>query len=55
MRKDFKGAMVKQVAKGVYVGDPQGQAAELGIGAGMVVAWAAYRDRCHRALNMAGS
>ena len=44
-RQDFKGAMVKQVAKGVYVGDPAGQAAEMGIGAGMVVgAPRAYGD-----------
>ncbi|CAJ1351682.1 unnamed protein product [Effrenium voratum] len=35
--KDFKGAMVKQVAKGVYVNDPLQQARELGVKPGMVI------------------
>mmetsp|Transcript_54081 Transcript_54081/g.66304 ORF Transcript_54081/g.66304 Transcript_54081/m.66304 type:complete len:191 (-) Transcript_54081:51-623(-) len=35
--KGFKGAMVKSIAKPVFVGDPQGQAAELGVKSGMVV------------------
>ena len=35
--KDFKGAMVKQLAKGVFVGDPLAQAADLGVKPGMVV------------------
>ncbi|CAE7349200.1 unnamed protein product [Symbiodinium natans] len=35
--KDFKGAMVKDVAHGVFVGDPLGQAKAAGVTSGMVV------------------
>ncbi|CAE7329863.1 unnamed protein product [Symbiodinium pilosum] len=35
--KDFKGAMVKDVAHGVFVGDPLGQAKAMGVKSGMVV------------------
>ncbi|CAE7041755.1 unnamed protein product [Symbiodinium sp. CCMP2456] len=42
--KDFKGAMVKDVAHGVYVGDPLGQARAKGIKPGMVVKSIAGQD-----------
>ncbi|CAE7666221.1 unnamed protein product [Symbiodinium sp. CCMP2592] len=42
--KDFKGAMVKDVAHGVFVGDPLGQARAKGIKPGMVVKSIAGQD-----------